>query len=288
VIYPLVYPGLFVVLILGRVLRKAYTEVDDPFVDVWARSHALELTPANRPMVRWYLHTARVLRTWGAVAGFFLPPLIGAAFGSPAVTNALFPLVFVGYLAGALYAEVALVRPVSGDRRVAALVPRELEDYLPRPVVASQRVLPALVVATAVASVFVTFNRDRAAGLSGSPRASSIGVAVFAIAFSLLLERVERWLLRRPQPFTSADLVAADDAIRSQSVHSLSGSGLAVLLVCLATGFYDLARSDVQFLRWTMWIPALGCFAFSISTCLYYGHRAWRVRRSVPSSIAAA
>ena len=113
---------------------------------------------------------------------------------------------------------------------------------------------------------------------------------VFAGAAALLavtLVRLERWLVQRPQPFTDPDLVAADDAIRSQAVHSLAGSGIAIELVCLAGALFVLSRSDVQFLRWTMpWAGVLGLVA-AIWTCLYYGHRAWRVRRVVPSPVVS-
>ena len=44
-------------------------------------------------------------------------------------------------------------------------------------------------------------------------------------------------MVRRPQPFTSPSLVAADDAIRAQSVHAIAGAGLALLLVALSGVF---------------------------------------------------
>ena len=266
------------VLVLAFFLRRAYTDVDDAFVDEWAGAHALPLTEANRPMVAWYLHTARVLRTWGAVAGLLLPPLIGAALGSKFLEDQLFPLVYLGYLAGALYAELALVRPTGGGRRQATLVPRELEDYLPRRLLVAQRVLAALVAASAVAVLLVSFERQGDA-FDGSPRPTAAVVGVFAVVLAFALERLERWLVQRPQPFTAPDLIAADDAIRSQSVHSLAGAGLATLLFFLGGTSFTLALSDVQVLRWAMWVPAMGCFVLSLWVCLYYGHRAWRVRR---------
>lgn len=267
------------VLVLAFFLRRAYTDVDDAFVDEWARAHALALTEANRPMVAWYLHTARVLRTWGGAAGLLLPPLIGAALGSKFLEDQLFPLVYLGYLAGALYAELALVRPSGGGRRQATLVPRELEDYLPRRLLVAQRVLAALVAASAVAVLLVSFERQGDT-FDGSPRPTAAVLGVFAVVLAFTLERLERWLVQRPQPFTAPDLIGADDAIRSQSVHSLAGAGLATLLFLLGGTSFALALSDVQVLRWTMWIPALGSFVLSLWVCLYYGHRAWRVRRS--------
>lgn len=278
-LFPFLLWALILFAILGRVMVRAYTEVNDAFVDEWARAHVLALTPRNRPMVRWYLHTARVLPTWGAVAGFFLPPLIGRAFGSPTLEDALIPLVFVGYLAGALYAELALVRPVTGGRRVAALVPREVGDYLPRRLLVAQWVSGAVALAIALAVFAVDFERDPAAGIDGSPRVMAVVFAGVAALLAVALGRLERWLVQRPQPFTEPDLVAADDAIRSQAVHSMAGSGLAIELVCLAGALLVLSRSHVQLLRWTMPVAGALGFVAAIWTCLYYGHRAWRVRR---------
>ena len=115
------------------------------------------------------------------------------------------------------------------------------------------------------------------------------GAAAFA-AFALGLEALERWLVRRPQPFTSPSLVAADDAIRAQSLHSLAGSGLALLLVACSGIFVALAASDLAVLRWTMWLPALVALLLSIGACQEIGRRAWRVRRPIarPSGARSA
>ncbi|MEA2933042.1 MAG: hypothetical protein QOI56_1827, partial [Actinomycetota bacterium] len=51
------------------VLLRAHREVDHQFIGEWARAHGLTLTAENRPMVDRYLKTARLLRTWGALAG---------------------------------------------------------------------------------------------------------------------------------------------------------------------------------------------------------------------------
>jgi hypothetical protein len=279
--------GLVLAAVLSRALVRAYTQVDDVFVEAWAGARGLALTPRNYPMVRWYLHTARVLRTWGAVAGFLLPPLIGRAFGSPALEDILFPLVFVGYLAGAVYAELALVRPVAAGRRVAALVPREVGDYLPRRLIVAQWALALAAVAVAAGVFLVDFERDPAAGNDGSPYVVALGLAGTAALLGVALPRAECWLVQRPQPFAQPDMVAADDAIRSQAVHSLASSGLAIELVCLAATLGVLSRSDVEPLRWTMPVAAVAGLVAAVWTCVHYGHRGWRVRRAVPHPAAS-
>ena len=268
--------GLLVPLIVVLIaLSRAYSEVDDRFVRQWARAHGLELTPDNRPMVAWYLLTARVLRTWGVLGGLFLPPLVGAALGGGESPNLVWA--FMGYLVGAIYAELSLVRPVADGRRSASLVPRELADYLPRRLLWAQRGLGALAVVAGIAAVAVPYGQR-------SPWFERQDAILFAVvagaaALGLGLERLQRWLVRRPQPFVEPSLVAADDAIRSQSVHSVAGSGIAVLLVLCGAAAGALSMSDVQVLRRTMWVVAAFSFLLALYACLYYGHRAWRVPR---------
>lgn len=259
-------------------LLRANRAVDDNFVDVWAQAHALTLTPENRPMVSWYLRTARLLRTWGGLGGLFLPPLALAALGFDA--GGVFPMwIFLGYLAGALYAELSLVRPIQGDR-TASLVPRDLADYLPRRLLIAQRGLGLLIGAGAIVAAVAPYGDRTTKGL-GLHGGGLLAVGLIGVAFSVWLERVQRWVVQRPQPFTEPALVAADDAIRAQSVHSLAGSGLAALLVLNTLVAWALAVSDVQVLRWTMWIPSGFGFPIALGVCLYYGHRAWRVPRTV-------
>jgi hypothetical protein len=131
---------------------------------------------------------------------------------------------------------------------------------------------------SSLALVVVPF--DPASGLAPEPGLLLLGL-VSGPALAIGLERLQGWLVRRPQPFTDRTLIAADDAIRA---HSVSGSGIAVALVWLSTLALHLGTSDVQFLRWTMWVVGLFGFGAALFACQYYGHRAWRVRRHLPVS----
>jgi hypothetical protein len=287
-ISPLVL-ALLLAVIVPVVLARAYARVDDELLAEWARAHGVELTPESRAMVARYLRRARVLRTWGALGGLLLPSLVEFAvsgrvqllgFGTDgSAAPYAGPIgAFIGYLVGALCAEVSLARPLDPERRSASLVPRELEDYLPRRLLLVQRALGLAAVLGALALGLVPYDPQSAA----EPEWPGLltGGAIFA-AFSAGLEALERWIVRRPQPFTNPALVAADDAIRAQSVHSLAGSGLALLLVVCSGIFVVLAASDVSVLRWTMWLPAVVALLLAIRACLDIGQRSWRVRRHI-------
>jgi hypothetical protein len=292
-ISPLVL-ALLLAVVVPVVLAWAYARVGDELLAEWARAHGVELTPESRPMVARYLRRARVLRTWGVLAGLLLPSLVEFAvsgrvqllgFGTDgSAAPYAGPIgAFIGYLVGALCAEVSLARPVDPERRSASLIPRDLADYLPRRLLLVQRALGFAAVVGVLALGLVPYDPQSA----GDPEWPGLltGAAIFA-AFSAGLEALERWLVRRPQPFTSPALVAADDAVRAQSLHSMAGSGLALLLVVCSGICVGLAVSDVSILRWTMWLPAVVALLLAIRACLEIGQRSWRVRRHIarPSS----
>ncbi len=265
-----------VVLIAGVALLRA-AMLTRPEMMGWARAHALVLTEQNEPMVSWYLRTAGLLRTLGVLAGLVFPPMLVLAFGLPNLSFGGWQFVFTGYLLGALYAEVALVRPCESR---AFLVPRRLVDYLPARLLFAQRALGAVLVIGATAAFGLVdgdaygSGRPRLTYGSGRPWLVVAGVTGLAL---LALELLQRWVVRRPQPMWSPSLVAADDAIRSQSVHSIAGSGIALGMVALAQVTGYLASSEYQ-LRWVT-MPTLLIPLMAIGVCLHYGHRSWRVTR---------
>jgi hypothetical protein len=277
-------------------LIRAYAGVSNELLAGWARAHAVELTAENRPVLARYLRTGRVLRTWGVVCGLLLPSVVELVFSGRVQllgfgtdgTSAPYagPIgAFVGYLVGALCAELSIARRVDPARRLASVVPRELGQYLPRGLLYAQRALGIAVLLGALALVAVPFDRS-----AGAVEPHWLVLLTFGGAFAVFavgLEALERWVVRRPQPFTSPSLVAADDAIRAQSVHSLAGSGLALLLVASSGTFFGLATSDVAVLRATMWLPAIVTLLLAIRACMDVGHRPWRVRRPVPSPTGA-
>jgi hypothetical protein len=267
-------------------LWRAYRP--DPAGDErWARDRGLELTPESRALVARYLRTARVLRTWGGVAGIVLPTLITLVasgrvvvlgFGTDGDSAPLaFGWIFVGYVVGAVCAELSLARPVAGARRAAGLARRDLDQYVPRLALLGQR---ALAGAAAAGTILVGVVPYPDSFSTPSPAALVAG-AVVVLALAAGLEGLERWLVRRPQPFTSPAAVAADDAIRAQSIRSVAGAGLALLLLLCSGVSLALQASDVAALQVAMVVPAAVCFVASLFACRGIGVRAWRVRRTI-------
>jgi hypothetical protein len=111
---------------------------------------------------------------------------------------------------------------------------------------------------------------------------------VLVLGFGAGLEACERWLVRRPQPFTRPALVAADDALRAQSIRSVTGGGLALLLLLCSGVSLGLQAADVHVLRTAMVVPAAICLVLSIVACRSMGEGAWRVRRLGRSTGAAS
>ena len=232
-----------------------------------------------------------MLRTWGAVLGAVLPTLVQYAMNGRVVVLGFgtdgesAPLGFGAIFVGALVAEISFARPVAHGRRAASLAPRRLRTYLPRRVVVAQRVLAAAAALGVLALAAVPYP-----GSVDAPSEAAATVwAVIVLGFGAALEALERWLVRRPQPFTRPTLVAADDALRAQSVRSVAGAGLALLLLLCSGVSLGLQAADVDVLRTAMVVPAAGCLVLSILACRSMGEGAWRVRRlDRPSGAAPA
>ena len=54
---------------------------------------------------------------------------------------------------------------------------------------------------------------------------------VVAVALAVAVRLIQHAVLRRPQPHAAPDVLTADDAIRSRSLHVLAGGGGALILI---------------------------------------------------------
>jgi hypothetical protein len=125
-----------------------------------------------------------------------------------------------GWFVGALIAELRVAR-LTSRRSAAVLVPRTADRYLP-PV--------ALWATPAAAGVCVALTLVLSLGASAGGQAAFLLVA--ALTVTAAVWAAQRHVLTRAQPVTAPDVTEADNAIRSRSLHALSGSGTALALYC--------------------------------------------------------
>lgn len=213
------------VLIALAVASRGF-QVDEDYVARWANSANVALTNESRPVVRRYLAWSRRCRTAGAFAGFLAPVITSAVIGKPDDPGPwAVALMVVGYLLGALLAEVVINRPEHG-KGTALLVPRRLGDYLPAYVLVLQRGLAILsVLMVPVYALLEPHARFSTPSVAG---AAAFGVAGVCIA--AFIEGLQRRIIARRQPVTRAADLTLDDAMRASSLHVLAGAGIALLI----------------------------------------------------------
>jgi hypothetical protein len=127
---------------------------------------------------------------------------------------------------GAVIAEwrVASLQP-NDSQRVAALSRRTTSDYVPRALLLANVVAWSVVAVFAGCAVVSLTSREGAAIVAESVLALCAGPAIYFVAAHVV---------SRPQPIAQDDVLAADDALRSRSLHVLAGSALALAGIVIA------------------------------------------------------
>jgi hypothetical protein len=291
----LVILTLILLLVIGVIVIVRGGRGDDD-ADVWARRHGLALTAASRPWVDRYLRLGRNLRQIGGFGGLVVAAAVTAATGLDLGVSGLV-WVLLGYLAGALWAELALTRLPAGTRRTASLTTRRLADYVPHRMQVMEIAAPVLALALgALATLAYRWRRSwelhqlevGASGLvvTGAHRTDELlhsgarVAALLAPAIMLVVWLAQRYLVGRPQPMVEPSLVAADDALRSSSTHMLGACGLAAtwLLVGGQLGYLFSTAVD----RGGPWaaLCGVGVIASFVAAyaCFRWRNAPWQVR----------
>jgi hypothetical protein len=248
----------------------------------WARRYELDLTPGNRPVIARYLRVTRVLQIAGATTGWLSSPLYVGISGRPFLLgDSWVALALGGYLLGAVIAELLVARAhlAPPGIRLAALTPRVLSDYIPAATSWSLRILPAVTVVLAAA--YAAIPKDHARTIDGG--LIVVGAAsILTVAFAVGVEWILRRIVARPQPVVAADLIAADDAIRASSIHTMSAAAIALLL--LSAGWMLVSAGTVsssgalgQGLLWAGLVTDVAAVA---AWAVLAHPRNWRVHRS--------
>jgi hypothetical protein len=193
-------------------------------VALFARRQRLTITVANGEQVIRYLATTRRWRAAGIGAGLVVSFWRSIPDGS---LNFNFPLMFAGWFLGALVAEARVAHLNHGRRRVASLQPRRPQFYLSR----TAWLLVPIAAGVAVGTGALT----AALAVTGAahPDWTAVSWLVVALAVAMAVRTVQRSVVDRAQPLAEPDVLAADDAIRSRSLHVLAGGGAALILLCV-------------------------------------------------------
>jgi hypothetical protein len=244
--------------------RKARSTQPESFAAI----HGFALTSSNRALVARYLDRSYRWRMTGAILGWLIP------FGTkiPGIE------MIGGYLVGVVAAELTQARVRPDGPASASLVPRRLSDYISPRVMVAMRAVSATVVLVALAYTFLPI-RMVAAEHGARPLWIATGIAV---ALELAVEQILRIIVKKPQPATSRDVLAADDAIRSASIHATAGATIAALLLILAAGSFVLGiESSVSAVHWVVPFVGLACVVAAFVTWARMGHdHLWVVKRS--------
>ena len=189
-------------------------------VQRFAERQRLVITPRNGEQVIWYLAVTRRWRVAGALCGLLGSSLLGIRNGTIGVNIAA---IFGGWFVGAVIAEFRISGPPQGARRVASLQPRTY-----------RRFMGSLGWTVLAATVGLCWAASLAHGVYQARLVWAIAPMI-ATVMAVVVWAVRRRVVDRPQPYSTSDELASDDAIRSRSIHVLCGSGLAVCILCLAT-----------------------------------------------------
>jgi hypothetical protein len=235
-------PALFAALVIVHLFT-----MPNEYMARWSKSHKIVVDDENRAVIRRYLLHGRRIRTSGALSG-----VIAYAIYTWASSNELpfgwITATFGGYLLGAAAAEVWALRPQRGSVRSASLSPRSITDYVPRLAVLFVRLAPVITAVVLVIAPTMTYQFGPGPGFEGPDSTREwgalIGWTVASLVLWVLVEVTARRIVRRPQPITSENLVAADDAIRSTSLHCLIGAGLAMMLGILSRNLGDILNES--------------------------------------------
>ncbi|MEU3454780.1 hypothetical protein ABZ671_14415 [Micromonospora sp. NPDC006766] len=215
----------------------AYGPVSRARLEGFAQKQRLDVTVGNGDRVIAYLAVTRRWRCAGAGLGC----AIGFAWGLPEGRFQVnFLALFAGWFVGALVAELALARVRRGTRRAASLAVRTLATYL---VPLTRGMLPLAAVVLTAASIVVLMHRA-----PQSVPAAAMAWIGFGTAILSLVTLVRRQVVTRARPVAEPDVLAADDAIRTRSLHVLTSGGF-VLAGFSAISAVNLADPDAAAVR---------------------------------------
>jgi hypothetical protein len=260
---------------VGMVASWASGPVSRKRVERFARRQRLDVTATNGDQIIRYLATTRRWRVAGVAVVYSLAITV-EVLTYQVDRNVVLATLFAGWFTGTLVAEIRVAHLARGARPAASLQPRRPRSYLSRPAWALVPVAAGIAVAVAAATVVArTLHR-------ADPDWSAVVWPVVALATAGVVRAIQRAVLHRPQPPAAPDALAADDAIRSRSLHVLAGGGTALVLLCVTAqldAMHAVDGGSVQVWR-----------AVGVGLAAFLGWRVasapWPTRRAGPGAAA--
>lgn len=238
----------------------------------FARRYGIVVTPGTHSAMKWYIRVGRAGRLAGAAIGLSVHPVL-YALGVSVPNQSLFFGV-IGYLLGA-FVTALFPRTRRAQPRQASLAQRRLTDYFPR--VGLIALGAAVAVAGLAVAIYELEPRRALPSFSGSSTGGLVLVTIVAIVTVVAIRSV----VARSQPITSWELVAIDDAMRAQAVHTVGGAGLAIALFGAASCLLEMGGYASP--TWLQVVGGVAGVAALVGACAAWGliGAAWRVQRSV-------
>lgn len=239
-------------------------------LDRWAADHGIgNSTDETRRIIHDYLSRGIKWRSMGGFIGFVVP--LGTRV--PGLEMML------GYLIAAILFELRSASVTRTTGHTAALVPRSIQDYVPRRPLMQFRVACSLAILTSIAMMVVPLRATvQDQPLGEAPWMVGVGVLLLWLINEVSL----RVIAGRRQPTGSLDLVAADDALRSASMHAVLGAGIGIALLLFGASMLTFGlEAEMQLVRWVGPWLGLGGMILGIVSWLTFGpDTPWTVRRS--------
>ena len=233
--------------------------------------YSLEITPEAEPAIVRSVRRGRTARLTGATLGLSLYPVLDALHVGISSQSLFYGL--AGYILGAFTTAVVPGLRGAGERR-ASLLPRFLSDYLPR----AALITPLVAVGVSgVADLIYEIEPHRSfADWNGS--LAGFPLAAIAVVFTFLAIKS---VVARPQPLSTPGLLAVDDAVRTQAVHTLAGVGISLALFGAASCLLQMGgHASPNWLHIIGIISGLCALAGAVYALMFRG-APWRVQRSM-------
>ena len=247
--------------------------VSDREVDRWARRNSVTLAEGDERAIRRSIRGTRTAGVVGALLGFVVAPIaLRVPIGSFAGW-----LVAAGVMVALLVVAELRTHRTAGRVASARLEVRDVSHYLPASIgVVARGAAIATAVLLVVAAVLPSVT-----GRGSHPDALElVGLIGIASLTAVVIERAQRWIVRRPQPVADEHARVLDDAMRARSVHVLAGAAVFLEAQLLAGSVWSIGyRRDWDVLGFVAAGVALAGMVYSVRV----SNRRW-TGRVVPTS----